>query len=83
MHTCRYAGKWGTRGDHSIIYRRLQVVKEIDSNHLTNWGPITKNMAIATVSASEIAVITTMTLQNRQNLEQIAANTPVYVPDGR
>ncbi|KAJ3885597.1 hypothetical protein GG344DRAFT_58966 [Lentinula edodes] len=73
----------GTRGDHSIIYRRLQVVKEIDSNHLTNWGPITKNMGIATVTASEIAVITTMTLQNRQNLEQIAANTPVYVPDGR
>ncbi|KAJ3925502.1 MAG: hypothetical protein NXY57DRAFT_1069093 [Lentinula lateritia] len=52
MHTCRYAGKWGTRGDHSIIYRRLQVVKEIDSNHLTNWGPITKNMAIATEKIS-------------------------------
>ncbi|KAJ3804215.1 hypothetical protein F5876DRAFT_70819 [Lentinula aff. lateritia] len=58
-------------------FGRDVVVKEIDSNHLTN---ITKNMGIATVSASEIAVITTTTLQNRQNLEKITANTPVYVP---
>ncbi|KAJ3804455.1 hypothetical protein EV368DRAFT_5701, partial [Lentinula lateritia] len=65
------------------VHRRLQVVKEINSNHFTNWGLITKNMGIATVNASEIAVITTMTLQNRQNLEQTAANTPVYGPDGR
>lgn len=71
-------GMYGT----NPIHRRIAIVQEAGVDHLTNWGPLTKSASTATVTKTIGIPLKSMTLEERQKLEEIAVNTPVLIPDG-
>jgi hypothetical protein len=75
------AWELGTYGINPI-HRRIGVVQEAGIDHLTNWGPLTKSASTATVTKTIGIHVKTMTLDERQKLEEIAGNTQVLRPDG-
>ncbi|KAF8902305.1 hypothetical protein CPB85DRAFT_101432 [Mucidula mucida] len=65
-----------------FVFRRLEIVREINVNHLTNWGPYTKFIGITSMAAASSAVLEQYTLAERRIWEEIAERMPVRVPDG-
>ncbi|KAJ6618171.1 hypothetical protein B0H10DRAFT_1795970, partial [Mycena sp. CBHHK59/15] len=61
------------------VQRILHVVTEVGYKHYTNWGPVTRTFDPMDMDNVPVA---TLTLTQRQALEAIAAQTPVYVPNG-
>ena len=68
-------------GDHDPIVRRLQIVREIGFDHLTNWGPLTVTSDELTNPSKKYSV-GELTLSQRKDLERIALDTPVMMPNG-
>ncbi|KAK7060279.1 hypothetical protein VNI00_001044 [Paramarasmius palmivorus] len=63
------------------VGRILHIVRELGYNHLTNWGPLTKNLGDMTRD-SEWFRVAEMTLAQRKALEEIAKAEEVMEPDG-
>jgi len=77
---CHWAIGWEIDDNNR---RLLQVVQENDkygrpTGHLTNWGAVTKAYSRPATHYK----IATLTLANRQGLEQIANAEQVLIPDG-
>jgi hypothetical protein len=64
----------------TVIVRHLQIVRELGCDHLTNWGPIT---VTATGDITKRFILGELTRSQRKDLERIAQNNPVMVPNGR
>ncbi len=60
------------------IHRHLDIVQEAGVDHFTNWGPITRTER----REEHIIPMAKLSLEKRQQLGQIAAKTPVRIPDG-
>ncbi|GLB41968.1 hypothetical protein LshimejAT787_1005680 [Lyophyllum shimeji] len=58
------------------VERQIHVVRDLD--HLINWGPLTK----LSEGHTKAVTVTTMSLEQRRQLESIASATPVRKPDG-
>ena len=66
--------------DEELIVRRLQIVREIGYDHLTNWGAIT--VTAGDIRNSPKFPLGELTLGQRKKLEGIAQGTPVVMPNG-
>lgn len=71
----------GDDDDDVRVIRRLQIVKEIGYNHLTNWGPLTNTADNITKSSPQFS-LGELTLSQRKVLEGIAREAPVMMPNG-
>jgi hypothetical protein len=58
----------------------LHIVRELGFPHLTNWGPMTKNIE---ADSAQFISLCYMSLEKRKRLEAIASQEPVAVPDGK
>ncbi|KAJ7065243.1 hypothetical protein C8F01DRAFT_1124893 [Mycena amicta] len=68
--------------DNIKALRRLHIVREINYNHLTNWGPITQCIRDQSLGRTHMTAIAYLDYPDRQRLEEIALANPVYVPNG-
>ncbi|EJT97527.1 hypothetical protein DACRYDRAFT_119219 [Dacryopinax primogenitus] len=64
-----------------VVVRILEIVREINHPHLTNWGPLARIRRAESMEKALIA-IGELSFAERQALEKIAKNTPVYRPNG-
>jgi hypothetical protein len=64
------------------IYRVVQLVMDPGRPYYTYWGPIT-NAASPRTLALDRKHIATLSLRNRQLLEECALEAPVYLPNGK
>src|SRR5258707_10579534 len=71
---------WTVSDDEEIIVRRLQIVREIGYDHLTNWGAIT--VTAGDIRNSPRFALGELLLSQRKKLEGIAQGTPVMMPNG-
>jgi len=62
--------------------RVIEIVRENGKDHLTNWGPITKSKERKALDTAHTLHLGTLTLKQREDLEAIAGEHPVQVPDG-
>jgi len=63
--------------------RVIHLIQEINRDHLTNWGPLTKSVGRSTISGGYKFPLGKLTLQQRKALEAIAEEHPVQAPDGK
>ncbi|KAF8074810.1 hypothetical protein FPV67DRAFT_599354 [Lyophyllum atratum] len=71
---------WGV-GTNTVgipVERQIHLIHDLGINHLTNWGPLTK----ISERHTKAVTVTTMSLEDRRRLENIASATPVRKPDG-
>ncbi|EJT97524.1 hypothetical protein DACRYDRAFT_119218 [Dacryopinax primogenitus] len=61
--------------------RTLELTQEFPALHLTNWGPLTRTRYVQSLQMGLIP-LGKLSFAERQLLEQIAKNTPVYRPNG-
>ncbi|KZV84519.1 hypothetical protein EXIGLDRAFT_727163 [Exidia glandulosa HHB12029] len=77
---------WQTAGDleHGrAAFRTLQTSIEPGKPHYTNWGPLTKTFKVVDPETPfALLPLANLSLSDRQRLEDIARETPVYVPNG-
>lgn len=64
------------------VHRQLHVVREVGSDHLTNWGPYTVTAVPEALTAPRV-LVKRMSFAQRRALEAIAAKTEVGMPDGQ
>ncbi|KAF8149946.1 hypothetical protein B0H34DRAFT_678882 [Crassisporium funariophilum] len=76
------AWKVGVASNGDDVYRQIAIVRERGPtgplSHLTNWGPKTKVISEKTTCIP----IATLTYEQRQGLESVAAAEPVLRPNG-
>lgn len=63
------------------VVRKVHITRELNCAHLTNWGPITATAEEQTNRCPEFE-LGNMTLAQRTELEKIASETEVEVPNG-
>ena len=73
--------EWTVSEGNNSVVRRLQIVREQGFDHLTNWGPVTVTADELTNPSQKFSV-GDLTLSQRKDLEKIAMDTPVMVPNG-
>ena len=71
-----------TVAKEGVVHRLVEIVREIESDHLTNWGPYTKFSLPNETLDCVLHPIGTLNLFQRRRLEEIGAQEPVRVPDG-
>ncbi|EJT97528.1 hypothetical protein DACRYDRAFT_111577 [Dacryopinax primogenitus] len=72
---------WSYAEPGQVVVRILEIVREVLRPHLTNWGPLTRIRRADSMEKALIA-IGELSFAERQALEKIAKNTPVYRPNG-
>jgi len=72
---------WTVSDHDDLIIRRLQIVREIGYDHLTNWGAVTVTAGDMTKHSPRFR-LGELTLSQRKNLEGIAQETRVMTPNG-
>ncbi|KDQ10956.1 hypothetical protein BOTBODRAFT_468965 [Botryobasidium botryosum FD-172 SS1] len=67
--------------EDGLVHRRIEIVREIERDHLTNWGPYTKIGPVISAN-THLHTIGALNLSQRRELERIAEQEPVRVPNG-
>jgi hypothetical protein len=76
------AWQLGTYGKFPI-HRRISIIRETGTDHLTNWGALTKSTSTASLGQAVEISLKKMSLSQRELLEDIGNRTEVVKPNGK